>query len=199
MATMAFCTGCGTQASSDTIFCPQCGARLKVRGIEVEVFGNNASDVQSVLESVAGKLSNNQSSTRREQNIENEEPISGRMEILKEALPQLYEDLCALESLLRLDTPSSLNKIRFITEKVLHNICTNKNVSWGQGEPTLERMIGPLLTAGYIPKNIAIYVRTIQTTASPGSHYQESALSGSHVSIAVSALMAFLEWCSEAA
>jgi hypothetical protein len=55
-------------------------------------------------------------------------------------------------------------------------------------------MFGPLSAAGIIPKSIAIHVRTVQTNASPGSHYQESPLSASHVIIAQSALVELLEW-----
>jgi hypothetical protein len=38
--------------------------------------------------------------------------------------------------------------------------------------------------AGVVPKTIGIHVRTIQTNASPGSHYQEVALSAPHARIA---------------
>src|ERR1051326_4795091 len=92
---------------------------------------------------------------------------------LKIKLANLSADLESLEYLLEVDISSALNKVRFITEKVLYNLCTKKSISWGQAEPTLERMIGPLLSAGVIPKSIAIHVRTIQTNTSPGSHYQE--------------------------
>lgn len=113
---------------------------------------------------------------------------------LSKRLVDLSTDLQALEGLLELDIPSSLNKIRFITEKSLHKLCKSREVSWGQAEPTLERMIGPLVSTGYIPKNIAIYVRTIQAYTSPGSHYQESALSNAHVRFAQEALLEFLQW-----
>ena len=84
--------------------------------------------------------------------------------------------------------------MRYVTEKVLHRLCSSHGVTWGKGEPTLERMIGPLLAQGVIPKNIGIHVRTIQTNASPGSHYQESSLSSAHVQVAQIALLDFLEW-----
>jgi hypothetical protein len=113
---------------------------------------------------------------------------------LKEKLADLSEDLASLEKLLGVDVPSSLNKIRFITEKVLHTMCIRRGVTWGEAEPTLERMIGPLTSEGVIPKNIATLVRTIQTNTSPGSHYQEHALSQTHVTIAQTALVEFLEW-----
>jgi hypothetical protein len=113
---------------------------------------------------------------------------------LKEKLADLSEDLASLEKLLGVDVPSSLNKIRFITEKVLHTMCIRRGVTWGEAEPTLERMIGPLTSEGVIPKNIATLVRTIQTNTSPGSHYQEHALSQTHVTIAQTALIEFLEW-----
>jgi hypothetical protein len=55
-------------------------------------------------------------------------------------------------------------------------------------------MIDPLVSAGSIPNNMVIHVRTIQANASPGSHYQEAALSEPHVSSARFALITFLEW-----
>jgi hypothetical protein len=113
---------------------------------------------------------------------------------LRHRAADLSDDLDALEALLAVDIPSSLNKIRFITEKVLQRLCKNHSVSWGQAEPTLERMIGPLIAADYIPKSIALHVRTIQTNTSPGSHYQDVPLSNSHVAIAQNALIEFVEW-----
>jgi hypothetical protein len=116
---------------------------------------------------------------------------------LKQKVSDLSDDLDALEALLDVDIPSSLNKIRFITEKVLQRLCKKHAVSWGQAEPTLERMIGPLVAAECIPKAIALHVRTIQTNTSPGSHYQDVPLSPSHVAIAQNALVEFLQWYYE--
>ena len=105
-----------------------------------------------------------------------------------------------MEQLLQVDVPSSLNKIRFIAEKVLHTLCVRHAITWGQAEPTLERMLGPcLISQGVIPKNTSVHVRTIQANSSPGSHYQESALSPSHAIIAQQALVEFLEWYSTSA
>ena len=112
-------------------------------------------------------------------------------------LGNFSEDLLALENVLGVDIPSSLNKIRYITEKVLHRLCTAKKIPWGQGEPTVERMIGPLVAAKAIDKDVAVHVRTIQTNTSPGSHYQEVPLSSSHATIAASALVEFLRWYHE--
>jgi hypothetical protein len=120
--------------------------------------------------------------------------LPGSIQRLKQKAADLADDLATLETLLELDVPSSLNKIRFIAEKVLQMLCKNKGVSWGQAEPTLERMIGPLVAAGCLPKSVAIHLRTVQMNTSPGSHYQESALSRSHVTIAQNALIEFLEW-----
>ena len=39
-----------------------------------------------------------------------------------------------------------------------------------------------------------MHVRTVQTNASPGSHYQEDALSATHVQVAQMALLELLEW-----
>jgi hypothetical protein len=114
---------------------------------------------------------------------------------LKTRVAELADDLGTLEALIEVDIPSSLNKIRFITEKALQNLCKKNNVSWGEAEPTLERMIGPLVSHGCIPKSVAVHVRTIQGNTSPGSHFQESALTPAHVSIAQNALVEFLNWC----
>src|SRR5262245_52683224 len=97
-----------------------------------------------------------------------------KLEELRTILMDFSEDLDSLASLLSVDVPSSLNKIRFISEKALHMLCSAKSVSWGDAEPTLERMLGPLVAKGCIPKSVAIHLRTIQTNTSPGSHYQES-------------------------
>ena len=108
--------------------------------------------------------------------------------------PELAEDIAALNQLLEIDTPSSLNKLRFITEKMLRRICSANGVGWGEAEPTLERMIGPLVASGVLPRNVAVHVRTIQTNTSPGSHYQEAPLGESHVTIARQAFEEFLRW-----
>jgi hypothetical protein len=117
-----------------------------------------------------------------------------RFEHIKRTVADLADDLDSLEKLLDLDVPSSLNKIRFITEKTLQALCRKHGVAWGQAEPTLERMVGPLVSSDVIPRNIAIHVRTIQANTSPGSHYQESPLSTSHAAIAQNALIEFLDW-----
>jgi adenylate kinase family enzyme len=110
-------------------------------------------------------------------------------------LPDLAPELESLEDLLaRQDVQSSLNKIRFIAEKVLHSLCTLNDVSWGKDEPTLERMIGPLISDRCIPKDVSLHLRTVQTYSSPGSHYQESSLSPVHVGIALDAFAEFLSW-----
>src|SRR5262249_35457500 len=46
----------------------------------------------------------------------------------------------------------------------------------------------------HIPRSIAIHLRTVQANSSPGSHYQESALSEAHVAAARIALLEFLDW-----
>jgi hypothetical protein len=107
------------------------------------------------------------------------------------------EEIRSLERLSQGDVPSILNKIRFITEKVLYNLCVRSETSWGQADPTVERMLGPLVARGVIPRNVAVHVRTIQINASPGSHYQESALTRRHAVIAQEALMEFLEWYAQ--
>lgn len=120
--------------------------------------------------------------------------IDVRLRVLQQAIPVLSEDLRALQQVLGMDISSSLNKIRYIAEKILHRLCRQAKVNWGQAEPTLERMLGPLVAHGCLPKNLAIHARTIQANTSPGSHYQESALSESHAAIAQWALVELLEW-----
>jgi transcriptional regulator with XRE-family HTH domain len=113
---------------------------------------------------------------------------------LKGRLPDFAADLEALETLLAVDAQSPLNKLRYITEKVLRGLCADRGVSWGKGEPTLENMIGPLKAGGHIPDDVAVHVRALQTVASPGSHFQTAPLSGAHVEIGLVALGAVLRW-----
>lgn len=120
--------------------------------------------------------------------------IDQRIQRLEERIAYLSADLAMLRTLVGRDDQSALNKIRYVTEKILHRLCKNHDVTWGKGEPTLERMIGPLTAREVIPKNVVIHVRTIQTNASPGSHYQENSLSYTHVHVAQVALLEFVEW-----
>jgi tetratricopeptide (TPR) repeat protein len=117
-----------------------------------------------------------------------------RLRALENRVEEIGEDLRVLRDLLDRDNQSALNKIRYVTEKVLHRLCSERGVSWGSAEPTVERMIGPLVAAKALPKGVALHVRTIQTHASPGSHYQEEPLSATHVHLAQLALVEFLEW-----
>jgi serine/threonine protein kinase len=114
-------------------------------------------------------------------------------------LPHVAADLRALQQIPKEDVHAALNKVRYVTEKVLHHLCKRNSISWGQAEPTLERMYGSLVGGRVIPKNIGIHVRTIQANASPGSHFQESALTESHLKIAQSALEMFLDWVEKSA
>jgi tetratricopeptide (TPR) repeat protein len=117
-----------------------------------------------------------------------------RLRTLETQVEELSADLRVLRTLVEQDAASALNKIRYVTEKVLHRLCGEHGVSWGNGEPTVENMIGPLIAKKVIPKNVAIHVRTVQTNASPGSHFQETPLSATHVQVAQIALLDFLEW-----
>jgi hypothetical protein len=117
-----------------------------------------------------------------------------RLKQLQERLRGFAGELSTLEELLAIDVASSLNKVRFITEKALHELCVSKATSWGEAEPTLERMKGPLVARRHIPRNISIHLDTIQRNASAGSHYQEHQLSHGHVSVALIALVEFLDW-----
>jgi tetratricopeptide (TPR) repeat protein len=120
--------------------------------------------------------------------------VDQRLRELEQQVVELSNDLRVLRSLVAQDHASALNKIRYVTEKVLHALCARDGVSWGTKEPTLENMIGPLVAARAMPKNIAVHVRTIQSNASPGSHFQEDALSATHVQVAQMALLELLEW-----
>jgi hypothetical protein len=117
-----------------------------------------------------------------------------RLVLLETRLADFKKDLVLLRALIEHDHAGALNKLRYVTEKVLHRLCREFDVSWGKGEPTLENMIGPLVARRVIPKNVAIHVRTVQTNASPGSHFQEDALDASHVHVAQLAFLDFLEW-----
>ena len=99
-----------------------------------------------------------------------------KLEKLGRDLPDLASDLRVLRGLLKEDTQSALNKMRFVVERALHDLSKTNDVSWGKQEPTVENMIGPLVAAKVIPRNVAIHVRTVQTNASPGSHFQEAPL-----------------------
>jgi CheY-like chemotaxis protein len=109
-------------------------------------------------------------------------------------LPEFGDDLRALGGLLDADLQSALNKVRFITEKVLYKLCTAHGVSWGSAEPTLERMVGPLVAAEMLPRNVAVHVRTVQANANFGSHFQDAPPSAAHAGIAGSALIELLTW-----
>jgi len=119
---------------------------------------------------------------------------SRRLKQLEAKVEDLSADIEMLRALLDRDHQSALNKMRYVTEKVLHRLCQQHSVTWGTGEPTLENMIGPLVAKKVIPKSVAIHVRTVQTNTSPGSHYQESPLGATHVLVAQMALVDFLEW-----
>ena len=119
--------------------------------------------------------------------------------MFQQLLPELADDLRLLQrQRLDGDVPGTLNKIRYIAEKLFHGVCLRETVSWGQAEPTLERMLGPLQATQVLPKNIAILARTIQGHTSPGSHFQESELTETHVDIAQQALVGVLGWYASA-
>src|SRR5258706_16232876 len=107
-----------------------------------------------------------------------------RLRTLETRVGELSSDLRVLRTLVEQDHASALNKIRYVTEKVLHKLCQEHAITWGNSEPTVENMIGPLIAKKVIPKNVALHVRTIQTNASPGSHYQETPLTATHVQLA---------------
>src|SRR5437016_3639102 len=96
--------------------------------------------------------------------------LEKRIVRLEASLDEVASDLKLLRGYLASDPHGALNKARYITEGVLHRLCKEHGVTWGKGEPTLENMLGPLVAAGVVPKNVGIHLRTIQSNASPGSH-----------------------------
>jgi hypothetical protein len=120
---------------------------------------------------------------------------SRRLRRLREIRPEFAAGLdFLLHRLLTKDIPSSLNKMRLLSEHVLCELCKRHGVTWGVAAPTLERMKGPLIACGAIPSDVALHVDTIQRNASPGSHYQERPLSTGHEEVAFIAFVEFLEW-----
>lgn len=121
--------------------------------------------------------------------------IESKLQHFEQQLQQLAEDLDVLQQLNSIkDTNTQLNKIRYISEAILHNLCMEHNIGWGKAEPTLERMVGPLRAANILPSPIVSLFRSIQSTTSPGSHYQKDKLTDSHSQIALLALVDILEW-----
>lgn len=121
--------------------------------------------------------------------------VIDRLAKLENKLDVFSNDLQVLQTLHDIEDPQAqLNKIRYISEGVLHMLCTKHDVSWGKAEPTLERMIGPLRAAKILPAPIASHLRSIQSTTSPGSHYQKDRLNDTHSHIALLALVEVLDW-----
>lgn len=123
--------------------------------------------------------------------------IENRLKNFEQKIVNFSKDISSLRSLLTQDNQSALNKMRYITEKILNKLCSANSVSWGKSEPTLENMVGPLIKKAIIPKDIATHVRAIQSYASPGSHFQSIPLSIAHVQICQMALIELLEWYFE--
>lgn len=121
------------------------------------------------------------------------EQIYYQLDILKKKIQDLTWDIETLEKLINVDVQSSLNKVRFIAEKVLSHICQEKHVDCGKGPHSIETMLGPLIREGSISLCIP-YIRTIQLYTNPGSHYQSYSIPRSHLRIAQDALVEFLKW-----
>ena len=120
--------------------------------------------------------------------------LDDRILRIETAIAEIGGELRKLRQLAGIDHGSALNKVRYVTEMVLRRLCEEHGVSWGKGDPTIESMVGPLVANGFVPRNVAIHVRTIQANASPGSHFQSDPLSNAHVQIAQLALIDLLEW-----
>lgn len=182
---------------------PTYGASITTDGLKIDVIGTDALAVQSVLATIfaAGAIAVQQPSAAQtgDRTAGPAAPITPRQQVrrFRDRLPALVEDLEMLERLVEQDVPSALNKIRFISEKVLYRLCVANGLTWGEAEPTLERMKGPLVSGKHIPKDIAIHLETIQRNASPGSHFQERPLSSIHLESALNACVGFLAWYAE--
>jgi len=121
-----------------------------------------------------------------------------RLEHIEPYLAQFHPDFQSLKRLVQLqDTPALLNKIRYITERILYTLCKQHEISWGKGEPRMDRMLGPLRAAKILPAPIFAHFRTIQNLSNPGSHFQEDQLNDSHTEIAQLALLEVLEWYAQ--
>lgn len=120
-----------------------------------------------------------------------------QLERVAAALPKLAAELAKLGQLIPIDPSAALNKMRFIAEGVLVGMCRANGLAWKGGRPTIDRMVPPLEDAGVVPNQIGAHLRTVQVNASPGSHYQDEALSYQHVDIALPALVAFLRWYAQ--
>ena len=82
--------------------------------------------------------------------------LAERLFELENRVSDLTSDLRTLRSLVESDHAAALNKMRFVTERILHQLCTEHDVKWGKSEPTLESMIEPLLAKKVIPKDVAV-------------------------------------------
>jgi hypothetical protein len=163
------------------------------------VFGPDAAQVQAALLAAAGLLIQASPAPLSRPSVA--EAGLGAWAYLHPKLKQVRgrldtsfaSDLLLLEHLLDKDVPSALNKARFIAEKALLQLSVEKSTPW-KGEASIETMKGPLVFRGHIPKHIAIHLETLQRNANPGSHYQEVPMSVTHLVVAVTALVEFLEW-----
>lgn len=122
--------------------------------------------------------------------------IVSRIEQLAGRNAELATDLRKIEQLAPLDVQSSLNLIRRICEAHLLALCKRTETSWGDAQPTLERMIGPLIAKKHVPSGIAAHVRTVQAITSPASHHQADEFGGDHLDVAVRALLNVLQSAS---
>ena len=121
--------------------------------------------------------------------------FQNKLRKLEQQIVQFADDIEVLQRLNELDDANAqLNKVRYIAEGILHTLCIENEVKWGNKEPTLDRMIGPLRSQKVLTAPIAAHFRSIQSTCSPGSHFQKNQLTRSHTQIALLALVEVLEW-----
>lgn len=118
-----------------------------------------------------------------------------RLKQMAKVLIEFQDDLQSLERIVQIkDTNAFLNKIRYITEGILLELSKKHEVSWGRGDPRMDKMLGPLRAAKVLPAPVYAHFRTIQNLTNPGSHFQEQQLNESHSEIAQLALIETLEW-----
>jgi hypothetical protein len=118
-----------------------------------------------------------------------------RLKKMANTLHEFQNELDLLERIIDInDIHALLNKVRYITEGILLESCKKHSISWGKGDPRMDRMLGPLRAAKVLPAPVYVHFRTIQNLTNPGSHFQEQQMNESHTEIAQLALIEVLEW-----
>lgn len=121
-----------------------------------------------------------------------------RLRKLEKYILQFANDIKILRRLYALDDyQGQLNKIRYIAEGVLRNVCLEHQLELNN-KPTLGDMLKKIDKSSekILPASTLAHFRSIQHNCNPGSHYQEDEdqLTKSHTQIALLALIEILEW-----